>query len=184
MERYMTYQTLITSDRLTSDTITSTVEKSYIADEVYALLLQAYSSVKGGLHFVSVDELIVKTAQWRVIYLDDTIAGVIIYKAKRGSKMVAMAISDTLNYSLRTHVKSMLSYIFKITFGTTWMEVSEGAERFVLKVGGEKFLLSNTLAANLTGKEILSLDDDGYHYYREINGVIKRKVILGKTRAT
>jgi len=175
----MTYQTLINFDRLATDTISSMAEKSYIADEVYSLLYKAYTHVKGGLHFISPDELISKTSQWRVIYLDGNIVGAIIYKAKKGLKMVAMAISDSLDYSFRVHIKTMLSNIFKLSFRNSWMEVSEGAERFILKVGGERFIMPNSLASDLTGKNILSLDDDGTHYYREINGVIKRKIIIG-----
>jgi len=175
----MTYQTLTNFERLATDTISSMAEKSYIADEVYSLLLKAYANVKGGLHFESADELISKTSEWRVVYLDGNIVGAIIYKAKKGLKMVAMAISDTLNYAFRTHIKTMLSYIFRLSFRNSWMEVSEGAERFILRVGGERFIMPNTLASNLTGKNILSLDDDGVHYYREINGVIKRKIIIG-----
>jgi len=178
----MKYQTLVAFDRLESDMVTSMAEKSYIADDVYTLLDKAYSTVKGGLHFVSPDELISKTSQWRVLYLDGNIVGVIIYKAKQGLKMVAMAISDSLSYSFRTHIKTMLSHIFQITFRNSWMEVSEGAEKFILKIGGEKFIMSNTLASQLTQKNILSLDSDGKHYYREINGVIKRKIIIGTFR--
>jgi len=93
--------------------------------------------------------------------------------------MVALAISDHLAYRLRKHIKTMLKEIFQRTFGKSWMEVSEGAEKFLMKIGGKKFMIPNTLAASLTGKEILSLDADGYHYYREINGIVKRKIILG-----
>ena len=178
----MTYQTLVNFDRLASDTILSTAEKSYIADEVYTLLYKTYANVKGGLHFSSVDELIAKTSLWRVIYLDGSIVGVIIYKAKRGLKMVALAICNALNHTFRTHIKTMISHIFKISFRNSWMEVSEGAEKFILKIGGEKFILSNTLAPQLIAKNILSLDSDGIHYYREINGVVKRKVIIGTVK--
>jgi len=178
----MKYENLVAFGMLESDVVVSMAEKSYIADDVYLLLHQAYTHVKGGLHFRSPDELISKTSQWRVLYLDGNIVGVIIYKAKRGLKMVAMSISDALDYSFRTHVKTMLSHIFQNTFRNSWMEVSEGAEKFILYVGGDKFLLSNTLASQLTAKNILSLDDDGIHYYREINGVIKRKVIIGTFR--
>jgi len=175
----MTYQTLVNFDRLESDTVCSTVEKSYIADEVYALLLESYAHVKGGLHFISPDELIAKTSQWKLVYLDNTIVGVMIYKAKRGLKMVAMAISAGLNFSFRKHIKMMLSQLFQRSFRNSWMEVSEGAERFVLKVGGARFILSNTLASELTGKKISAVDSDGVHYYREINGVMKRKLMIG-----
>ncbi len=175
----MKYDNLVFCGRLESDTISSIVEKSYIVEDVYSLLLQSYSNVKGGLHFANPIELISKTSQWRVIYLDNTIVGVIIYKAKKGLKMVAMGISNSLEYNLRKHIKSMLSSIFRLTFRNSWMEVSEGAERFILGIGGDRFIMPNSYASSLTGKDILKLDDDGLHYYREINGVIKRKLIIG-----
>ena len=175
----MKYENLVYFDRLESDVVSSMVEKSYIADDVYEMLLKAYANVKGGLLFDTPDDLISKTSQWRVIYFDGKIVGAIIYRAKKGLKMVAMAISDSVEYSIRTHIKKMLSDIFRVTFRSSWMEVSEGAERFILKIGGERFLIPNTLASKLTTKEILSLDSDGVHYYREINGIIKKKVIIG-----
>jgi len=178
----MTYKNLVSLGLLESDIILSVAEKSYIVDDVYSLLSKTYANVKGGLLFATPDELISKTSKWQIIYLDGEIVGAIIYKAKRGLKMVAMAISDSLDYSFRTHIKRMLSEIFRITFRSSWMEVSEGAEKFILGVGGTRFLISNSLAHQLTAKEILSLDSDGVHYYREINGIIKRKVIIGTVK--
>jgi len=178
----MRYENLVHFGRLESDVVSSVVEMSYIADDVYEILLRAYADVKGGLLFATPDELISKTAQWQIIYLDGVVVGAIIYKAKRGLKMVAMAISDSLNYSFRTHIKTMLSDIFKLTFANSWMELSEGAERFITRIGGQKYFVPHGLASRLTGKEILGYCDDGYHYHREINGVVKRKVIIGQPR--
>jgi hypothetical protein len=175
----MRYENLVTLGRLEEDILLSMAEKSYIADDVYTLLSNAYANVKGGLHFASPDELLSKTSLWKVIYLDSHIVGAIIYKSKRGLKMVAMAICDSINYTLRTHIKTMLSHIFQKSFRNSWMEVSECAEKFILHVGGDKFLVKNTLASQLTAKNILSLDNNGTHYYRKINGVIKRKVMIG-----
>ena len=93
--------------------------------------------------------------------------------------MVALGVASFLNKKSKSIVKTMLSHIFQLSFANTWMEVSEGVEKFILKHGGERFLIKNTFASQLTGKTILSLDDDGYHYKREINGVIKTKVMIG-----
>ena len=71
----MKYENLVAFGRLESDVVVSMVEKSYIADDVYLLLHQAYTHVKGGLHFASPEELISKTSQWRVLYLDGNIVG-------------------------------------------------------------------------------------------------------------
>jgi len=178
----MKYENLILLEMLQSENITTTAEQSFLADEVFLLLQKAYSQVKGGLHFASADELVSKTSTWKVIYLDESIVGVVIYKAKRGLKMVALAITTELTKPFQNHTKTMLAYLFKVTFNNTWMEVSEGAEQFIVKHGGEKYFLSNTFASELTGKEIVGLCDDGYHYKRMINGVLKTKVILGNPK--
>ena len=178
----MKYENLTSLEMLHSESITTTAEQSFLADEVFLLLQKAYSKVKGGLHFASADELVAKSSTWKVIYFDESIVGVVIYKAKRGLKMVALAIATELARPLQTHTKTMLAYLFKVTFNNTWMEVSEGAERFIVKHGGEKYFISNTFASELTGKEIVGLCDDGYHYKRMINGVLKTKVILGNPK--
>lgn len=92
--------------------------------------------------------------------------------------MVALGIKSSTNKA----VKKILSYLLKVSFRNTWMEVSEAAERFILKIGGENFLVPNTKAAQLTSKDILELSADGYHYKRVINGVVKTKVIVGNPR--
>jgi hypothetical protein len=159
--------------------ITTIRDKVNIVDDVYDILYENYKSVKGGLHFSSKDELITKTDKWKVIYYDAQIVGVVIYKAKQGLKMVAMGIHTIIEKNLRYVTKQMLVKIFKFTFSHTWMEVSEAAEKFILKNGGDNFLIPNKLAKQLTGKEILELCEDGYHYTREINGIIKTKVMIG-----
>jgi hypothetical protein len=178
----MKYENLVSLEMLQSESISSTAERAFLADEVFLLLQKAYRQVIGGLHFSSADELVAKTSTWKLIYCDESIVGVVIYKAKRGLKMVALAISSELSKPLQKHTKTMLAYLFKVTFNNTWMEVSEGAERFIVKHGGTKYFLSNKCAVELTGKEIVELCDDGYHYKRVINGVLKTKVILGNPK--
>ena len=178
----MNYTNLTSLGLLQTEYITSTSERVFIADDVFAILQEAYREVKGGLHFSSPDELVLKTSAWRVIYFHSTIVGVVIYKAKRGLKMVALALSSHINSSIKRHAKTMLSYLFKLTFANTWMEVSESAERFIIRNGGERYLIPNTIASKLTGKDVLSLCDDGYHYTREINGIIKTKIIVGNPK--
>ena len=73
----------------------------------------------------------------------------------------------------------MFSHIFKLTFANTWMEVSEGVEKFIIKNGGHNFIKKNSLVSQYIDKQIFSLHDDGFHYEREINGVLKSKIIVG-----
>ena len=175
----MNYNNLVSMGILQSENISSYREKAFIVDDIFTILQDAYRDVKGGLNFKNRDDLISTTALWKVIYLNENIVGVVIYKAKKGLKMVALGISSYLSKQSSSFTKAMLSYIFKHTFANTWMEVSEGVEKFIIKNGGENFFVKNTLAHQLTHKEILSLDDDGYHYVRMINGIKKRKIIIG-----
>ena len=160
------------------ESIENDFEKMFVANEVYEILKEAYKNVKGGIHFKSSLELIEKTSKWEILYFDTEIVGVIIYKAKKGLKMVAMALKNTVDKKIRNIAKEFLGNFFKKTYIRTWMEVSEAAEKFILKFGGEKFLVSNRYAKELLQKDI-ELCDDGYHYYRIIKGVKKRKVIVG-----
>ena len=169
----MNYNNLILIGALETENIISTHEKSFIVDDVFTILSKAYQDIAGGLHFKDKDELIHKTDLWKIIYLDEIIVGVVIYKAKRGLKMVALGIADFVSRKSQFLVKTMLSSIFKLTFSNSWMEVSEGVEKFIIK---------NCFAHQLTNKNILSLCSDGYHYTREINGVVKTKVIVGTVK--
>lgn len=177
----MNYKNLTQLGLLQTEEIISTSEKVFIVDEVFAILKDAYKDVKGGLHFICEDDLISKTDLWRVIYLDENIVGVIIYKAKQGLKMVALGIAN-ISRTTKLFVKTMLTSIFNLTFNTSWMEVSESVERFILNIGGDMFFINNSLAGKLIGKDIVSLDANGYHYKREILGVVKTKVMIGTVK--
>ena len=178
----MKYDNLVLIGSLQYEDILSIHEKSFIVDDVFAILKNAYKNVAGGLYFKNKDELIFTTDLWKVIYLEENIVGVVIYKFKQGLKMVALGIADFLNNKFQFFIKTMLTYIFQHTFANTWIEVSEGVEKIILKNGGKNFLIKNTLANQLTGKPILSLLEDGYHYTREINGITKTKVIVGTVK--
>lgn len=178
----MRYENLILMGSLQTENITFAHEKLFIVDDVFTILQDTYKNIIGGLHFKNKNELINNTDLWKVIYLEENIVGIVIYKAKKGLKMVALGISSFLCAKSKSLIKNMLIYIFKLTFSNTWMEVSEGLEEFIIKNGGKQFFVKNTLAAKLTGKTILSLDSDGYHYLREVNGIMKTKVIVGTAK--
>ena len=176
----MKFETLVSMESLVSENITTMFEKSFIADEVFQVLTDSYKNVKGGLHFKNVDELILKTSSWQLIYFEERVVGAIIYKAKKGLKLVALGVSTFVPKNVRENVKKLLALTLKESFRKVWMEVSEGFEKFVLNIGGDKFMVKNRFASTLTGKTIIKLGDNGFHYSREVvDGVIKSKVIIG-----
>ncbi len=58
-----------------------------------------------------------------------------------------------------------------------WAEKSGPAARIADKMGSNK--VPNSEAEKLTGKEIISKDEDGHHYERMIGGHIHKKAIYG-----
>ena len=149
-----TLQTQILANSFFIEEVTTLKDKTFVADDVYELLLKAYATVKGGLHFINPTNLLTSTSLWQLIYHDEILVGAIIYKAKHGLKMVAMAIDHTITQKIKRYTKEFISYIFQKSFSKIWMEVSESAEKFILKIGGDKFLVPNDYAINLTKKEI------------------------------
>ena len=156
-------------------TIKALHTKQRILDEVYTLLESTYKNVEGGLNFENKYDLLQNTSIWKVIYFENHIIGVLIYKAKHGLKMVACAINETY----KNIAKKRLINIIKKNFSKTWMEISEGLERFILNIASAKeFIIHNKKAKDILKKSI-QLCNDQHHYIREINGVNKTKILVG-----
>jgi len=177
----MYYIPPVLQENFYKEEISTTLDKLFIVDEVYELLKVAYERVEGGLHFADKDDLVISTDLWRVVYYEAAIVGVIIYKAKRGLKMVAMAINHCIEKRIKRYTKEFLGWVLRSSLAKSWMEVSESLERFILQNGGINHLIPNHLARSLTGKDIKVLSD-GYHYQREIQGIIKTKIIIGNVK--
>ncbi len=137
----------------------------------------AYKDVAGGLHFSSPENMLEDTQSWEILYQDGQVLAVLLYKHKHGRKIVALGVTEHENY--RRDAVSKLGNLIRERLNSAWIEVSEKAETFVLRNGGEQHRVSNDFAKKLTGKSILSLMDDGFHYVREICGIQKQKLILG-----
>lgn len=143
--------------------------------QVWALLVQAYSKVEGGLNYPSLKDLVQSSAEWKVVLLNNQVVAVTVYKAKKGFKLVAMAASPSKKEEGRQGLIDIISH----DLSHRWMELSDAAESFVMKrCGGDRYLISNELANELLEREVLPADTN-YHYFREIQKVKKKKVLLG-----
>ncbi|MFT0213941.1 hypothetical protein VQ643_15285 [Pseudomonas sp. F1_0610] len=142
---------------------------------VWELLQANYADVTGGLHYTSIEQLINTSAMWKVALHKKQVVAVTIYKAKKGLKLVALAACQ----KLKKVACIALSNIIRRDLKSCWMELSERAERFVmLYCGGQDFIISNELAAQILEKQVVCLNN-GYHYLREINNQPKSKLLLG-----
>ncbi|MDF1879026.1 hypothetical protein JHD46_05155 [Sulfurimonas sp. SAG-AH-194-C20] len=144
-------------------------------DRVWELLEDGYKDVKGGLFFTSKENLLKTTAQWKVIVCANKIIAVTIYKAKKGLKLVAMTVSKAVEYK-KTAVNA-LTKLIKRDLKTCWMELSEAAEKFVMRFAKD-YAVKNHLVAQIINKDI-TLSADGVHYFRTIKNINKEKILLG-----
>lgn len=143
---------------------------------VWNILSNAYLNVKGGLNFESKQDLIESTCEWKVVFSGKNIIAITIYKAKKGLKLVAMAT----NRLFKKIAKKALIKLIKAEIKHCWMELSEGAERFVMNhCNGKKHRINKSLIPTLLNKTISLNSDDNYHYFRTIKNIRKQKIVVG-----
>ena len=155
-------------------TVHENKEKMTYIHEVWNILNEGYKKVVGGLHFKSKYDLIIKTHSWKVVCYKGEVIAVTVYKVKRGLKLVALSAGE----HFRDIAVAALRRVLKRDLKHCWMELSEAAERFVMSLGGAKYILPVYIAEKVLEKEIHPAED-GAHYIRTIMGIKKEKVLLG-----
>jgi len=164
-------------------------ERRPYAEVVWDMLQRSYKKVGGFKSAADVEELINEPGYWKLIKRDGRITAVNIYKKSRKSqnlKVIASA-TETGSYQspegekYKATVQGLSDYEMikkgDIKTKRSWAEVSGPAEAFLERGGATP--IPNRFAEFLTGKKILELNDDGYHYTRLIQGEPKEKAIYG-----
>lgn len=148
-------------------------EKQKYAKPVWDMLQTAYEPSGGFGSAASIEELIDKTALWKLVVRDGNISALAIYKDSQGRKGIASASDGS--FQGKKDYRMIRQDDIKLK--RSWAEVSGGPEAIIKKLKGEP--LPNKFAPILTGKKILNYNDDGIHYTRLIAGVPREKVIYG-----
>ena len=154
-------------------------DKTKYAKEVWNILQKAYASIGGFKSANTIEELINDTFMWKLVRKNGRIVAAVIYKDQRGRKSIAGAAELGPDGKATEEGKAALISIVieDIKMNRSWSEVSGKMEHLKLKHGATP--IPNTYAAELTGKEILELKPDGYHYVRMIGGKPYEKMIVG-----
>lgn len=143
-------------------------------DIIWDMLQKSYENVPSGfLAANSKEELINKSAMWKMARRNNKIVAAILYKDRMGRKSFAVCSDGT------KEGKRDLIGMFKddIKFGRSWTEVSGKPEKIYKSHGATP--IPAEFAAELTGKSIEKIDSDGFHYWRIIHGVLKQKIMYG-----
>jgi hypothetical protein len=152
-------------------------QKMHYVNSVWEVLKEGYEKVQGGLHYASKEELMQKTDMWKVICYRGEVIAVTVYRAKKGLKLVAMSAGRRF----RELAVKLLGRVVQRDLKQCWMELSEAAEKFVMKLGGGRYILPDYIARTVLEKEVQPAGD-GVHYIREIMGIQKEKVLLGTVK--
>lgn len=147
-------------------------------DVVWNIMQQSYAKAGGFKSAVSPEELVDTTNLWKLVVRTDAtgkrrVTAANVYRDQHGRKSVASGTDGTLQ-GKRDYIKIKDEDIKMLR---AWAEVSGATEKIMIKTGA--IPISNKYAAELTGKEIVSYDPDGYHYTRLILGEPHEKVIYG-----
>jgi len=153
-------------------------DRTKYKDVVWDLMQKSYARVGGFKSAVSPEELVDTTNLWKLVVRTDAmgekhITAANVYRDQHGRKSVAAGTDG----STQGKKDYMMIKDDDVKLMRAWAEVS-GAPEAIFRKAGAKPLLAK-FAAELTGKEIISYDDDGYHYVRLILGEPHTKMLMG-----
>ena len=162
-------------------------DKAKYAGEVWDLLQKSYQKAGGFKSAVNKEELLDTPGYWKVVKRGDKITAVNIYrKVPQTSSFKVYASGaetelDPEKQEYRATKQGIADYSMTkkadVKQNRSWAEVSQGPETYARKLGAKP--VPNKFAQYLTGKEILELNPDGYHYTRLIMGEPHEKIIYG-----
>jgi hypothetical protein len=146
--------------------------KPYIQD-IWNIMQRTYEPIGGFKTANTPEELLSKISLAKLVRKNNKIVAAALYSDKYGRKAIAKG-SDGSSEGV-TAIKKI--YEEDIKLNRAWGEFSGKPEAIMLKYGGVP--IPNDLVGGILGKEILSKDEDGFHYTRLINGEPVRKIMIG-----
>lgn len=163
-------------------------DKMPYAQQVWDMLQRSYKNIGGFKSAGSIEELVNDPGYWKIVRRPNgRITAVNIYKKSpktKTFKVIASATEtdfDTNKQRYRATSQGLSDYDMvkkgDVKMKRAWAEVSGPVEFLMQRTGAEP--VPNEYAELLTGKKIIELSDDGYHYTRLINGEPHEKIIYG-----
>jgi hypothetical protein len=161
-------------------------EKMKYADKIWDMLQRSYKKIGGFKSANSAEELANDLGYWKLVRRGNHITALGVYKQVPNTdnfKMIASATETEPNPEgdYKATEQGIKDYNMlknaDIKTKRAWAEVSGPAEKLMLRAGAKP--IDNKYAEFLTGKKILELNSDGYHYTRLIQGEPHEKIIVG-----
>jgi len=165
--------------------ISDVKQKRSYSNAVFEILKQSYDYLPGGFP-LDLDQLIYEQGTvWRLyVSKDDTDKGsgliqVIVYKpSEYGNKVIYMA--STSNHFAKKGLSEILEVLLTDKNEYWWGEASGRLEDFLDKMKYDK--ISNEIISKVLSDKDLELCEDGFHYYRNIQGKRTKKLAFGNIK--
>jgi len=154
--------------------IDKNTDKSKFGEEVWQILDKSYAKLGGFKSFDSKSHMFADNGMWLLVFDDDeNIISSIIFKNLHGNKLIGLGTDG------QPQGKSELIHVLRNLKNEKnfWAEVSGPLEKLFDTLDIPK--IENKYVKQLTGKEIIHYNDDGYHYTRFIAGQPIEKMIMG-----
>lgn len=159
-------------------TLKTPEEKSHYADVVWDILQKSYQDIGGFKSASSKEELVSTPGMWKLVRRDGEITAATVYKDSFGRKI----LGSGTNLTPQGKKDFRLIKAEDVKMKRAWAEVSGAPERIFQMLGAKP--IPNKFASFLTGKEVLSFNNDGYRYTRLIAGNPMEKIIYGFVNLT
>lgn len=147
-------------------------------DEVFQLLVNGYKKSGGLLGMNSPDQLVAETDFWKLCRRKGKITVAFCYSTKRGGRKTCygscLMTKDGKQDMLKIMRDDMIEFGRKV-----WAEVSGPIEHIYLDKMHAPVIPADVAQLILHDKKFEKIDPDGFHYWRNIGGELKRKIMIG-----
>jgi hypothetical protein len=141
-------------------------------ERILPLIRRTYQHL-GGIDNVNFRKLILDSGKWKLVKRGEDITAGVLYRDLKGNK-IRLVFSDGTPAG-KADVKKILQD--DLIHGRAWVEASGPLEKYLLSIGAPK--VKATLAPKILGRDLVEIEDDGFHYKRFINGKVLTKIIIG-----
>ena len=167
------YVTLFDSDK-------DTEKKEEYLNDVWNILQDTYKNIGGIANIESPEELLDRKYVWKLVTKNKEVLAVSISKTKSGGRKIFVGGCLPTPEGKAAFYKMLDEDVKRLERGA-WAEVSGSMEGvYIFKLGGVP--IPANLASKIlkdSGKEIISVAKDGYHYTRKIGGKEYEKILFG-----
>ena len=147
-------------------------------DEVWDILQKSYQKAGGMLGMESPEQLVDETDMWKLCRRNGKINAALCYSLKRGGRKTCYGGCDMTPAGKEDFYKIMKADMEQ-TGRKVWAEVSDAIEHIYVDKMNAPAIPAEVAQKILKDKKFDKIDNDGFHYWRNIGGESKRKLMIG-----